>query len=441
MDPANEIDSQCDLLVREGRVEAVGRGLEPSMPVREIDCRGLVVAPGLVDAHVHFGEPGQVARETIGSGSEAAARGGFTTVVCMPDTRPVIDTAGTVALIRDRVAEGSRIRIEIAGAITRGLAGEELAPAGSLSRAGVVAISDSGHGTQNSEVMRRALEYARMFGLPVLGHCCDRDLAKEGLMHEGYWNLVLGLPAWPSSAEEIMVGRNIQLAELTGTHVHCLNISTEGSVRLLREARERGAPVSGGTCPHYLILTDAALAGSRAYGQEDGRRWREACGDLPEWFSYDTRFKTSPPLRSAADAEAVAEGLGDGTLEMIYSDHSPHSDYEKEVEFDAAPFGVTGLETTLSLGLMALYHPGRLSLSGLVAALSCAPSRMLGLDRGHLAAGQPADVVVFDPDRERIFDRTLSKGKNSPFLGWNLKGVCLMTLVEGEVVWQDPSLA
>ena len=440
VDPAQGIDRSADLLLIDGRVAELGTDLAASDPVHEVDLGGLVVVPGLIDVQVRLGEPGLVARETIATGSDAAARGGFTTVICMPCTRPAIDTASTVALIRDRVAESSPIRVEIAGAVTRGMAGEDLASIGSLAAAGVVALSDSGHCTQNHQIMRRALEYARMFGLPVLGHCRDDSLTAGGVMHEGYWSMVLGLPGWPASAEELMVARNIRLAELTGTHVHCLNLCAAGSVRLLREARLRGLPVSGGTCPHYLVLTDAALAGSEAFLGSDGGDWSACHPAPPAWPSYDTRFKTSPPLRSAADRAALIEGLADGTLGMIYSDHAPHCDYEKEVEFDCAPFGIAGLETSLALSLMALHHPGHLSLADLIHRMSVAPSRLLDLGRGNLAPGSPADVTVLDPDHRWVFGESRSKDRNSPFHDWNLRGACMMTIVEGEIVWRHAAL-
>ncbi len=444
IDPANGIDAQKDLLLLGGKVAAVGESAAAAAPrgAQRLDLSGLVVCPGLIDPHVHLREPGQSAKETIGTGSAAAAKGGFTTVVCMPNTTPAIDTAGTVALIQDKIERQADINILIAGAITKGLAGEELAPIGSLKGAGVVAITDDGHCIQNNELMRRAMEYARMFDLPLFDHCQDNHLVGEGLMNEGYWNMVLGLPGWPASGEEIMVARNIHLAELTGTHVHCQNISTVGSVRLLRDAKTRGLPVSGEASPHYFALTDASVAGSDAFWAEDGQdllNFIQRPFETPEWPSYDTALKMTPPLRSASDRAAVVEAIAEGTIDIIGSDHAPHCNYEKEVEFDIAPFGITGLETELSLSLGLLYHSGKMSLPALIERFTLGPCKLLHLAKGNLAPGQVADVTVFDPDVEWQFDRQqcLSKGKNTPFHGWPMRGKNAMTIVSGEVVWRD----
>ncbi len=444
IDPANGIDAQNDLLLLSGKVAAVGESAKETAPptARAIDLTGLVVCPGLIDCHVHFREPGQSAKETIGTGSAAAARGGFTTTVCMPNTAPAIDTAGTVALIQNKIERQSSINVLIAGAITKGLAGEELAPIGSLKGAGVVAITDDGRCIQNNELMRRALEYANMFALPVLDHCRDDRLVGDGVMHEGYWSMVLGLPGWPASGEEVIVARNIHLAELTKTHVHCQNISTAGSVRLLREAQHRGVPISGESCPHYFTLTDAAIAGSAAFWETDGKQHLHLTApdqELPQWPSYDTGFKTTPPLRSAGDRQAVLNGIADGSLEIICSDHAPRCNYEKEVEFDAAPFGITGLETELSLSLSALYHTDRLALPKLIERFTVGPNKLLRLDKGSLAPGKAADATIFDPEQKWVFNRndSQSKGKNTPFHGWPMRGRNLMTIVGGEIVWQD----
>src|SRR5581483_6660239 len=293
-----------------------------------------------------FREPGQTAKENIATGTAAAARGGFTSVVCMPNTAPSIDSAGTVVLIQERARQNGVVNVFITGAITKNIAGEELAPIGGLKKAGVVAITDDGHCVQNNELMRRALEYARMFDLPVMDHCQDYSLVSEGMMHEGYWSTVLGLRGWPSAGEELIVARNILLAETTGAHVHCQHLSAAGSVQLLREARKRGVPISGEACPHHFSLTDAAVAGSARFWEKDGQGvygYQDGATDRPEWPAYDTNFKMNPPLRSAADREAILAGLVDGTIEVLCSDHAPHCDYEKEVEFDYAPFGITGL--------------------------------------------------------------------------------------------------
>ncbi len=308
----------------------------------------------------------------------------------MPNTSPAIDNAGTVALIRERAAEQGVVNVFVTGAITKNLAGEELAPIGSLKKAGVVAITDDGHCVQNNELMRRALEYARMFDLPVLDHCQDYSLVTDGVMHEGYWSTVLGLRGWPAAGEEMIVARNILLAEATGARVHCQHISAAGSVRLLREAKKRGLPVSGEACPHHFTLTDAAMAGSEKFLDTDGKGvfgLSAAEGPRPAWPAYDTNLKMNPPLGSARDREAILEGLADGTLEILCSDHAPHCDYEKEVEFDYAPFGITGLETELALSLMQLYHSKRLGLADLIARFTVAPARLLRLPKGTLSIG------------------------------------------------------
>ena len=357
IDPASGLDAAGDLLIVHGKIAAVGKEAAAKAPakIERVDAKGLVVCPGLIDLHVHLREPGQSAKETIATGTAAAARGGFTSVVCMPNTNPAIDNAGTVALIREKAAREGVVNVFVTGAITKGIAGEELAPIGSLKQAGVVAITDDGHCVQNNDLMRRALEYAKMFDLPVMDHCQDYSLVTDGVMHEGYWSTVLGLRGWPAAGEEMIVARNILLAELTGTRVHCQHLSSAGSVALLREAKKRGVPISGEACPHHFILTDATIAGSEKFWAEDGKKlFGRDAGARPAWPNYDTNFKMNPPLRSAKDREAILEGIVDGTIEILGSDHAPHCDYEKEVEFDYAPFGITGLETELALCLMQL---------------------------------------------------------------------------------------
>jgi dihydroorotase len=289
--------------------------------------------------------------------------------------------------------------------------------------------------------MRRALEYARMFDLPVMDHCQDYSLVMDGVMHEGYWSAALGLKGWPAAGEDAIVARNILLAELTGARVHCQHISSAGSVRLLREAKQRGVPISGEACPHHFILTDMAVAGSERFWAGDGQGLLDHArgATKPVWPAFDTHTKMNPPLRSAADREAILAGLCDGTLEVLCSDHAPHCDYEKEVEFDYAPFGITGLENELALALMALYHTRRLPLPDLIAKYTVNPARLLRLPKGTLAVGAEADVTVFDPDREWVFRRedSLSKSRNNPFYDWPLKGKALATVVAGKVVWKQ----
>jgi dihydroorotase len=443
IDPANRHDAIADLLILNGKIAAVGAEAAKLSPpgVEKFDAKGLVVCPGLIDLHVHLREPGQTAKETIATGTAAAARGGFTSVVCMPNTSPSIDNAGTVALIHERAKSQGVVNVFVSGAITKGIAGEELAPIGSLKRAGVVAITDDGHCIQNNELMRRACEYAKMFDLTVMDHCQDYALVTTGVMHEGNWSTRLGLQGWPAAGEEMIVARNILLAELTGARIHCQHLSAAGSVALIRAAKKRGVPISGEACPHHYTLTDAAIAGSEKFWTEDGKAifGFGSMKELPSWPSYDTSFKMNPPLRSARDREAILEGIVDGTIEVLCSDHAPHCDFEKEVEFDYAPFGITGLEVEFSLALMQLYHTKRLGLSELIAKYTVAPARLLNLAKGTLAVGADADVTLFDLDREWVWERsaTASKSQNNPFYGWPLKGKPVATIVGGKKTWVE----
>lgn len=448
LDPANHLDAKADVLILNGKIAAVGPEAadEVMLNIETFDVSGLVVCPGLIDLHVHLREPGQTLKENIATGTAAAARGGFTSLVCMPNTSPSIDNAGTVALIHERAAREGTVNLFVAGAITKGIAGEELAPIGGLKRAGVVAITDDGHCVQNNELMRRACEYAKMFDLPVMDHCQDYSLVSSGVMHEGRWSTSLGLQGWPSAGEEMIVARNILLAELTGASVHCQHLSAAGSVALIREAKKRGVPISGEACPHHFTLTDAAIAGSEKFWAEDGKgvfSVQPLVRELPAWPAYDTNFKMNPPLRAARDREAILEGLLDGTIEILCSDHAPHCGFEKEVEFDYAPFGITGLEVELALSLMQLYHAKRMSLADVIAKFTVAPARLLKLPKGTLSVGADADVTVFDPDCEWVFEResTASKSFNNPFYGWPLKGKAVATIVGGRKVWVEQPAA
>jgi dihydroorotase len=442
LDPANNFDAIADLLILNGKISAIGQNLSVPNEIERLDVKGKIVCPGLIDLHVHLREPGQTAKENLATGTAAAARGGFTSVVCMPNTSPAIDNSGTVALIRERAAREGCVNVFITGAITKNIAGEELAPIGSLKKSGVVAITDDGHCVQNNELMRRACEYAKMFDLPVFDHCQDYSLVTDGVMHEGYWSTVLGLRGWPAAGEEMIVARNILLAELTGAKIHCQHLSAAGSVQLIRDAKERGVPISGEACPHHFTLTDAAIAGSAKFWNEDGLAvvdLEQAKTEPPEWPAYDTNFKMNPPLRSARDRDAILKGLVDGTIDILCSDHAPHCDYEKEVEFDCAPFGIIGLETELALSLMQLIHSQRLSLTDMIAKFTVNPARLLNLPKGTLSVGSDADVTVFDPDCEWAFraEASASKSKNSPFSGWKLKGKTYATIVAGKVVWSE----
>jgi len=417
IDPANRRDEIADLAIVDGRIAAA---IPDGEAFQEIDCRNLVVAPGLIDLHVHFREPGQSAKETIATGARAAAAGGFTSVVCMPNTSPSVDNPSVVTWIREKAEREACVNLFTTGAITKGIAGEELAPIGSMARAGIVALTDDGHCVQNHELMRRALEYARMFQLPVLDHCQDYGLVGKGVMHEGYWSTVLGLPGWPSAGEEMIVMRNILLAGLCETPIHCQHLSSGGSVRLIREARARGIPISGEVCPHHIALTDEALQG------------------------YDTNFKMNPPLRARADVDALIQGIADGVVTILASDHAPHCGYEKEVEFDMAPFGIVGLETELGLFLDILVHKRKaIDLPRLIALLTIEPARLLRLDRGTLSPGAPGDVTLIDPDLEWTVDAAAfeSRSANTPFHGWELKGRAVRTIVAGKTVWPPDAAA
>jgi dihydroorotase len=333
----------------------------------------------------------------------------------MPNTNPVADHPGIIAWMEERAAQFGAVNVFTTGAITVGSQGEQLAPIGAMANAGIVAVTDDGRCVQNHEVMRRAAEYCGLFGLPILDHCQDASMAgAEAMMHEGYWSTVLGLPGWPRMAEEIIVARDALLSEATGTPIHCQHLSAAGSVRILREAQARGVRLSGEVCPHHIALTDESLAG------------------------YDTSFKMNPPLREQSDIDALLEGISDGTVSILATDHAPHAVYEKEVEFAAAPFGIVGLETAVGIFCEILLHRRKvIDLSRLVAMLTINPARLLNLDRGSLAEGAPGDVTLLDPQREWTVDkeRFASKGRNTPFHGWKLRGRPVRTIVGGRTAW------
>jgi dihydroorotase len=415
IDPANKRDQVGDVLIVDGRIAEGSQLSTIESQLDEIDANNLIVCPGLIDMHVHLREPGFAHKETIESGARAAAAGGFTTIVCMPNTSPAADNPATIAWIMNRAAGRAWVNVLPTGAISKNLAGEELAPLGSLGQAGVVAITDDGHCVQNNELMRRATEYARMVGLPVLDHCQDYNLVGNGVIHEGYWSTLLGLPGWPSAGEEAIVARNILLAQLCDHHIHCQHISAAGSVRLIREARSRGVKISGEVCPHHIALTDEAIQ------------------------NFDTNFKMNPPLRSKSDVEAILEGIADRTLSILCSDHAPHADFEKEVEFDQAPFGIVGLETELGLFIDLLVHKHRkIDIVRLIEMYTVEPAKLLRLEAGTLSAGGTADVTLIDPNHKWTvnFNDFQSASRNSPFDGWKLKGRAVRTIVGGKTVWK-----
>ncbi len=415
IDPANKRDEVIDLLIIDGEIAPLSQLSTLNSQLDEINASNLIVCPGLIDMHVHLREPGFSHKETIESGARAAAAGGFTTIVCMPNTSPAADNPSTIAWIKDRAGDTACVNVLPTGAISKDLAGEELAPIGSLAQAGIVAITDDGHCVQNHEVMRRAVEYARMVGVPVLDHCQDYNLVGNGVVHEGYWSTLLGLPGWPAAGEEAIVMRNILLAELCDHHIHCQHVTTAGSVRLLREARARGVKISGEVCPHHIALTDEAIQ------------------------NFDTNYKMNPPLRSQVDVDALLGGVADGTVSILASDHAPHADFEKEVEFDAAPFGIIGLETELGLFLDLLVHKHRkIDIVRLIEMYTVEPRRLLKINAGTLSIGAAADVTLIDPDLEwtvRV-DKFESASRNSPFDGWKLKGRVVRTIVGGKTVWK-----
>jgi dihydroorotase len=414
IDPATKRDEIGDLVIVNGRIAEQSAIRNPQSEISEIDGKGLIVAPGLVDMHVHLREPGFAHKETIASGARAAAAGGFTTVVCMPNTSPVADTPSTITWIKDRARDTASVNVLPSGAISKNLDGEELAPIASVVQSGVVAITDDGKCVQNHELMRRAVEYARMVGVPVLDHCQDYNLVGNGVVNEGEWSTLLGLSGWPAAGEEAVVMRNILLAELCDHHIHCQHISTAGSVRLIREARARGVKISGEVCPHHIALTDAAIQ------------------------NFDTNCKMNPPLRTQRDIDAIIEGIADGTLTIFCSDHAPHAAFEKEVEFDQAPFGIVGLETELGLFIDILLHKRKaISINRLIEMFTVEPAKLLKLDAGALSIGAKADVTLIDPDREWTVDASKfeSLSRNTPFHSWKLKGRAVRTIVGGETVW------
>ncbi len=413
IDPSRATDGEADLLIEDGKIAAVGRGVEAPAGATIIDAAGKVVAPGLIDLHVHLREPGQEDLETVASGAMAAAAGGFTAVCAMPNTDPVTDNQAAVGFIVSQAQRAGKARVYPIGAVTLGQRGDQMAEFGELVGAGAVAVSDDGKPVASSHMMRTALEYAQTFGIPVANHCEEMSLAEGGAMHEGLVSTRLGLKGIPAAAEEIMVARDIILAELTGGHVHLCHMSTRGSVELIRRGKERGIRVTAEATPHHFSLT------------------HERCAE------YDTNAKMNPPLREAEDVEAIRQGLRDGTIDVIASDHAPHHYDAKEREFDHAPNGIIGLETALGVAIRDLVETGVLTLPELVHRMSTQAARIFNLPGGTLAVGAPADVVVFDPGERWVVQPGgfFSKSRNTPYAGVELVGRAHQTVVRGRVVF------
>lgn len=415
IDPASGRDERADVLLAGGKVEAVGQGLGTPDGAETIDAGGLVVAPGFIDLHTHLREPGQEDLETIATGAMSAVAGGFTAVCAMPNTDPVCDNQGVVGFVVSQAQRAGKARVYPIGAISLGQKGQQLAEFGELVGAGAVAVSDDGHPVMSSHLMRTALEYAKVFGIPVADHCEEMSLAEGGAMHEGIVSTRLGLKGIPAAAEEIMVARDILLAELTGGHVHLCHMSTRGSVELIRRAKEAGLRVTAEACPHHFTLTHEACEG------------------------YNTNAKMNPPLREDADREAIRDALRDGTIDAIATDHAPHHYDAKEREFDQAPNGIIGLETAFPLANAELVGSGVLTLPQLVERMSTVPARIFGLPGGSLAKGAPADVVILDPDVAWTVDPSAfrSKSRNTPFGGRAVRGRAVATIVRGHVVFRQ----
>src|SRR5579872_5883460 len=412
IDPASGWDGPADVLVENGRISAVGSNL-PETSTAIFDATGLVVAPGFIDMHVHLREPGIEHSETIETGARAAAAGGFTSICCMPNTLPVNDNATVTSYITERARQHAVVNVFPIGAITKGSAGVELAAIGSMKNAGIVAISDDGRPVMNARVMRRAMQTARSFDLPVIDHCEDLNLSAGGDMHEGVQSTRLGIRGIPASSEDVMVARDILLAESAGARFHVAHISSRHSVQMVKFAKNRGLPVTCEATPHHFALTDADIT------------------------AYDSSYKMKPPLRSVCDVSAVIDGIVSGAVDAIATDHAPHPGSEKMQEFEKCPFGIIGLETALGLSLEKLYHGGKIPLARLVALFTTGPARILHLDRGTLAPGAAGDVTLFDTERTWTYDvnRSYSKSKNTPFDGWHFRGGPVATVVGGKVVW------
>ena len=412
IDPVQSIDDTLDILVEEGKIKEVGKGLK-APGAETIDAKGMLVVPGLIDMHVHLRDPGLEYKEDIVTGTRAAAAGGFTSVACMPNTKPVNDNKTVTAYILDKACREGVVNVFPIGAITQGSKGEAMAEMGELKESGCVAVSDDGHPVANPELMRRSLEYARGMGIMVISHAEEKALVGEGVMNEGFTSTELGLKGIPRVAEDIATTRDILLAEYTSSPIHIAHVSTRGSVRIVREAKARGVKVTCETAPHYFTLTDDAVRG------------------------YETNAKMNPPLREADDVAAIKEGLSDGTIDAIATDHAPHHLDDKDIEFNLALNGIIGLETSLPLSL-ALVREGTIGIGTLIEKMSANPAGILGIGRGTLRKGAPADITVIDPDKEWTVtaEGLASKSKNSPWLGTTMKGCAAYTIVGGKIAYK-----
>lgn len=415
MDPANHLDTVADVLLADGEVVKIGPNLEESA-ARRIDAAGKIVSPGLIDLHVHFREPGDEEEETIASGSAAAVAGGFTSVVCMPNTNPSIDEATGVEYIHRMGRQARKTFVYVMGAITKDRAGQELAEMGLMLQAGAIGFTDDGCGVQDTAVMLRAMKYAAMFNTVVSQHCQDNALVKNGVMNAGYNSTVLGLPGMDPLGEEMMLWRDVQLVRKTGVRYHAQHLSTAGSVEIIRQAKRDGLPVTCEVAPHHLLLTEDDVVG------------------------YDTNYKVNPPLRTASDVQALKDAIRDGLVDALATDHAPHLQSEKELEFLAAPFGIAGIECALSLYVKALIETQVTDWAGMLSMLTWRPAGVLKVDKGRIGVGNRADITIIDPDAEWVIDADAfySKSRNCPYHGWTVKGKPLATLVAGEVRYIAP---